>query len=107
MSILLRICYQEQHPETYHGVFVEDDRGGVDIIDTGDPVQDWRAAVERAAQLAADARRFIPEPVLLTSSCDHFVMDSQGVYAWAQDPVLGSVLVTRASAAGEHPQRGA
>lgn len=68
--------------DTYRGVTVSKSVGvdsKVEVFNTGDPVRDFANAL-------SSARRY-PSPVMLSSSCDHFVNDSED-YEWDKDEMI-------------------
>jgi len=53
---------------------------------TGDPVVDWHDCI--ATCVVSGIR-----PVMLSSTCDHFIADCRGIFGWDDDPELGDVIV--------------
>lgn len=77
-SCILHIDYDEFEQSTYRAVAIGDRR-----FETGDPVVDFRAAIQYARAHYAY--------VSLSSDCDNFVKDGDR-FRWIEDDELGEII---------------
>lgn len=85
--MIIRIDYDEPDVATYRGVIVKEGDGGF-VFNTGDPVKDFRDAIDMADDIAVKKDTFY----CFSSSCDSFVMDHDHL-GWVEDEEFGELIV--------------
>ena len=68
---MISILYNDVDQDTYRGIEVRIGESKT-VFNTGDPVKDWESA---AKFCDVEQREGRAEAIMLSSSCDHFVMD--------------------------------